>query len=336
MKRLNPELLLQQTRSRLIDVEYYGYIAHCDSNKKITTFGDTDDYPFFHRSCAKPMQASLLVDYATKDFYNLSQEEIALCCASHAGEPCHIEVLKGLLEKIKINESDLQCPIIEPLSFEEQKRLNGNYSPLHNNCSGKHILMLGICKQNSWDMKTYLDKNHPLQIAIHKRIKELCEADYEMPSTLDGCMAPVWATTLEDLTKGFWNLFSDDRYKDIKNAFMNNHHLIGGYGRLDSQVMKMNQKLIAKVGANGLCCVFNTDNNEALSCKIFETDRYARSITVIETLIHIGWLDINSIDEKLLNISLDKYVKTETGEIVGEYVFNAEAVSKIKTATRKF
>lgn len=336
MKRMNSELLLQQIRSHYVDVEYYGYLAHCDSNKKITTFGNTNNYPFFHRSCAKPMQASLLVDYETKDFYNLSLEEIALCCASHAGEPCHIAVLKNLLDKIGISEKDLQCPIIEPLNKQEQKRLKGNYSPLHNNCSGKHILMLGICKQNGWDMKTYPDKNHPLQIAIHNRIKELCETDYEMPFTLDGCMTPVWATTLEDLTKGFRNLFSTNKYQDIKNAFMNNAHLIGGYSRLDSQIMKMNHKLIAKVGANGLCCVFNTDNNEALSCKIFETDRHARSITVIEALIHIGWLNINSIDEKLLNISLDKYVKTETGEIVGEYVFNTEAVSKIKTSTRKF
>lgn len=318
MKKLNPALLLQQKRSGLVELEYYGYIVFCDADKNLKTFGNPDGYPFFHRSCAKPLQASIIKDFDTKDFFNLTEAEIAICCASHTGEQIHLDILKSILQKTNLNESDLLCPAIAPLNIEEQKKFK-QYSPLHNNCSGKHTLMLTVCQQMDWDKKTYLEKNHPLQIAVYEKIKELCEEKDKLPFTLDGCMAPNWATSLESLTKGFHNLFCNDKYLDIKNSFMSNPYLIGGKDRLDTQIMQMNQKLIAKVGAGGLCSVVNTESNEVLSFKIIDADMKARSIVAIETLIQLDWLNIDSIDENLLKNALNKTVTTETGAPVGFY-----------------
>lgn len=318
MKKFKPKLLLQQTRQDLIELEYYGFIIHCDSKKSTKAIGETNNYPFFHRSCAKPLQASILVDFKTKDFFTLTDEEIAVCCASHTGEKVHIDLLKSILQKTGLNENDLQCPVIPPLNVEEQKKFE-TYSPLHNNCSGKHTLMLAICKQNGWDFKNYLDKNHPIQIAIYEKIKALCEESKDLPFTLDGCNAPNWATSLESLSKGFWNLFCEEEYKDIKTAFFKNPYLIGGNNRLDTQIMQMNQRLIAKVGAGGLCSVVNIDAKEVLTFKIIDADMRARSIVVIETLIDKGWLNTNSIDENLLKNSLNNVVTTETGVKTGEF-----------------
>lgn len=315
---LKPKLLLQETRSGLVELQYYGWIVFCDSSKNIKTYGETNQYPFFHRSCAKPLQASIIKDFKTKENYSLTDEEIAVCCASHTGEPIHLEILRGILKKAGLTENNLKCPVIEPLNKDEQRKFDV-YSPLHNNCSGKHTLMLALCRQKGWDLKSYLDKNHPLQKAVYEKIKTLCEEKNELPFTLDGCTAPNWATSLEGLTKGFYNLFCTHEYEDIKQALIKKPYLIGGKDRPDTQIMELNHKLIAKAGAGGLMSIVNTETNEVLTFKIIDADMKARSIIAIETMIKIGWLDINSIDKKLLDNSLNKTVTTETGEIVGEY-----------------
>ena len=160
--KLKSAILLQEIRNSLVELEFYGYIIFCDKNKNIHSYGETQHYHFFHRSCAKPLQASIIQGLMTKDYYNLSEKEIAVCCASHTGEPVHLEILRGILKKANLTEKDLLCPAIEPLNKEEQKKFEV-YSPLHNNCSGKHTLMLAICRQMGWDTKNYLDINHPLQ-----------------------------------------------------------------------------------------------------------------------------------------------------------------------------
>lgn len=318
ISNLKAKCLVQEKRSGLLELEFYGYVVYCGKDKKIKTYGDTQNHLFFHRSCSKPLQASLICDYNTKNFFNLTDEEIAVCCASHVGEQVHTELVKSILKKANLSQNDLQCPPIEPLSEAEKNSLS-EYSKLHNNCSGKHALMLAICVQNGWVTNTYLEKNHPLQIAIYNKIKQLCEAQYDMPYTLDGCTAPNWATTLEDFAVGFQNLFCDSKYKVIQTSFMKNPYISGGVGRLDTQIMQMNKKLAAKVGAGGLCYVVNTETQEVLGFKITDANMQARSIAVIETLIKIGWLNTNSINKNLLDDSLNNIVKTETGENVGSY-----------------
>ena len=93
--------------------------------------------PYFLRSCAKPLQATLLIE----NKINLTPEELAFCSASHAGEDCHIKVATKLLKKFKLKEEMLKCGIHAPLSKGMQNRMivRGDVpTVLHNNCSGKH------------------------------------------------------------------------------------------------------------------------------------------------------------------------------------------------------
>lgn len=316
--QLTPELLLIETRNGLTELQYYGYVVYCDADKNIKTFGKTNNYPFFQRSCAKPLQASIIQDLKTKDYFNLTEEEIAVCCASHTGEPIHLEILRNLLKKAGLSESDLKCPAIEPLNKEEQIKFK-TYLPLHNNCSGKHTLMLAVCKQMGWNTKTYLETDHPIQKLIYTKIKELCETESELSLTADGCGAPNWAASLEELAIGFYNLFCTENYPDIKYAAIKNPYLMGGKDRPETQIMQMNHKLIAKAGAGGLLCIANTDTREVLVFKIMDADMKARNIIAIETMLQLNWLNINSIDKNLLKNSLNKIVTTENGQKVGGY-----------------
>lgn len=312
-----PELLLLQTRSNLVEQEYYGYIVVYDKNKGIKSIGQNCDYPYFHRSCSKPLQAAVLKDFKTDEYYNLTSEEIAVCCASHTGEKIHTDILKNLLQKAELKISDLKCPVIEPLDKEEQIKYKNNYTALHNNCSGKHTLMLLICRQMGWNTENYLDVNHPLQIAVYQKIQELCETTNKLPCTKDGCTVPNYATSLSELAAGFYNVFCKDDYAMIKNAFLKHPYLIGGNHRPDTEIMNLNPYICAKAGAGGLMCLANTALSQVLVIKLLEADMKARSIIALDSMIKLGWISkINSNDENLL---YNKTVTTETNEPVGEY-----------------
>lgn len=312
----HPQVLLTQTRNGLTELEFSGFIVFCGKNKNIKTIGTTNRYPFFQRSCAKPMQASLIADFDTKNYYSLTPEEIAVCCGSHTGEPVHLELLRGLLNRAGLSEKDLQCPAVPPLNKEEQKKYTG-YSPLHNNCSGKHTLMLLLCKQNGWSTDNYLDFNHPLQKLVYNRIQELCETDSQLPATRDGCGAPNWALPLEEQTTGFLNLFCSEKYSVIKDAFLKHPYLIGGHDRQDTDIITHTHGISAKAGAGGLLSICNLNTAEAVTIKLIDADMKARILVAIELLKQLNWADKNSINN-LLNI-YSNIVTAENGEYVGRY-----------------
>ena len=111
-----PELLLVQKRENLIETEFYGFVVFADCKKNISYCGNPQKYPFFHRSCAKPLQAAVADESGTIGYFDLSPEEIAICCGSHTGEKIHVETLKNLLKKGDLDEKDLKCPKIPPLN----------------------------------------------------------------------------------------------------------------------------------------------------------------------------------------------------------------------------
>src|SRR5574344_1162724 len=95
-----PLKLLEFVRDGLVEQEHYGFFVKLNGDRTFEEKGDSKNYPFYLRSCAKPLQASLLIDYGVDNFYDFSAEEIAICCASHAGEPCHTKTVQGILNKI--------------------------------------------------------------------------------------------------------------------------------------------------------------------------------------------------------------------------------------------
>lgn len=332
MVNYTPEKLLEHLRSGLVEEEHYGFIVKVSSDGHIDKIGDDCKYPFYLRSCAKPLQASLLIDFGLDEFYKMTSEEIAICCASHAGEACHVNTVKGILNKIGLDESYLKCGIHKPLSKTEQNKLiiqGKKENVLQNNCSGKHTMMLAVCQKQGWGVNDYFKKEHPLQIEIKKKIYELCEIDCPLapcgrgqgegyPITKDGCGVPICSMPLENMVKGYLNLFFDEKYSKIKDAFVQNPYLIGGEDRLDTALMSVNGKLIAKVGAGGLIIVINLEKKEGIIVKILDCDMKARAIVVIEALNQLGWLDKTMLDNESIKAHNNRDIMTHNGDIIGK------------------
>ncbi len=308
-----PEKVVAYVRDGLIEQEHYGFAVRCDKTRELEKIGDDKNEPFYLRSCAKPLQATLLIDYGLDEKYNMSEEEIAICCASHAGEKVHTDLIKGLLEKFDIPQEKLKCGIHPPISVTAQRELiqnNESATSLHNNCSGKHVMMLAICKENGWDMDRYNDENHPLQVAIKQKIYELCDVKTEYPVTTDGCGVPIFSMPLTNIVKGYLNVFCNPRYEKIKNAFLNHPYIIGGENRTDTKIITQGQGLVAKVGAGGLCVVVNTILEEGFVVKICDSSMEAREILTCDLIKNIHWGEIE----------VSHQIKTLHGESIGEIV----------------
>lgn len=297
MKTASKKFIVNYVRDGLIEEFHTGIIQFDNQNGDLT--------PFYLRSCAKPLQASLLID-CKADF---TPEELAFCSGSHAGEECHIKIARQLLDKIGLDESYLKCGIHSPLSRSMQDKMliaGEKPSVLHNNCSGKHIGFLAICKKRNWDLETYYEPNHPLQLEVKRKIYKLCNVNKEYPVTTDGCGVPIVSMPLKNLVTGFKNL--NEQYPKIIEAIMNNPYIYGGEDRLDTEIIQKTSDLIAKVGAGGLCVVYNTKTKEGFAVKMDDENTTVRRIVVLDIINKFGWAEID----------IDKSIRTLSGKIVGE------------------
>lgn len=308
-KLFQPNILLNLMRGDYIDNSFYGFLAHykySDSINLIQSAGENFNYPFFLRSLAKPIQTSLMIDFKTNEFFKFTNEEIAIFSASHTGQNYHIKLVKSILKKIGLNETFLKCGIHPPIVKQNVK----HNSEIHNNCSGKHALMLALCVQNGWDTKNYLDFEHPLQTLTLKKIINL--SGFKTPPTsLDGCGAPIYAMPLENLAQAFFSLFLNEKYSIIKNSFLNYPEIIGGENRLDTKIMQENKKLIAKVGAGGFLAVLNIEKEDILIIKLCQDNNLQREIIASYALNQLGWIDKNLCEYEAKNLHMAK---------IGEYI----------------
>ena len=315
IKNPEPELLLKITRGDNVETLHNGWICVLDKNKKVVyKKGDINDFVFL-RSAAKPIQAIPVIE----NNINVTQKELALICASHPGSERHINILKELLRKHYLNLSDLQCGIHEPSDEKERNKLlktNSFPNILHNNCSGKHIGMLLVCKKNKWDLKSYINPHHPLQQFIVDKIKKLSETK-KIFTAIDGCSAPTFSLSVLNISKMFSNFTCDEKYSEIITAIKLNPYLIGCKGQIDSEIIKAsNGKLISKVGAEGIIIV--TFNGNCAVVKIADGAQKARSIVLLRLLVKLGWLKESQIKDSPLERIYDLRVRNYAGKVVGE------------------
>jgi L-asparaginase II len=153
-----------------------------------------------------------------------------------------------------LSTSQLKNAVDKPLG-EKEKISWGDKPPsqLAQNCSGKHAGMLISCQQNDWDMKTYLDLDHPLQVAIKNEIEEL-SGEKVSATSVDGCGAPLFAISLIGLAKAISNLVKskEESYQQIVLACTKYPELVAGDGRLTTRMMRAVPGLFMKEGAEGV------------------------------------------------------------------------------------
>jgi L-asparaginase II len=244
------EILATVTRGGIAESLHLGHLIVLNADRSTYLSKGSPELPMFPRSAVKSLQASAML----KAGLTVSDEELAIICASHSGAQSHIDLVIKMLEKRDIPISALKNAVDKPLG-EKEKIAWGDKgaSQLAQNCSGKHAGMLITCQQNGWDMDTYLDMDHPLQIAIKNEIEELAGEKVSV-STFDGCGAPLFAISLTSLARSISNLVKSNEsvHKQIVSACTTYPELVAGEGRLTTRMMKAVPGLFMKEGAEGI------------------------------------------------------------------------------------
>ena len=68
MKFPEYKLLSLNDRSGLVEEEHFGIIIKCSENKILKKIGEDNNYPFFMRSCMKPMQLAAISEIFDESF----------------------------------------------------------------------------------------------------------------------------------------------------------------------------------------------------------------------------------------------------------------------------
>ncbi|MBI3591661.1 MAG: asparaginase [Candidatus Melainabacteria bacterium] len=314
-----PELLAFTVRGDIVETLHEGWICVLNHNKKVVYHKGRIEDKVFLRSSLKPIQAIPVADDDNK--FEITSKELAVISGSHSGSKKHTELLKKFLKKNAIQLSGLKCGTHLPLDEIERNNLIRKKilpSPLHNNCSGKHLGMLYVCKKKGWDPKTYLNRTHPLQKEILNIIKKLSETK-NISTATDGCGVPTFALPITNIAKMFSNFTQskNKNYHRIINAMINNPYFVGGKNQIDSEIMKASKKrLIAKVGAEGIITVAYKGNSAVV--KISDGSQKIRSFVILKLLKKLNWLKENEIKNSILENILKGEIKNHAGNTVGK------------------
>jgi len=278
------------------------------------------------RSCAKFFQVLPFLASGGFDTLGWGDEELALACASHGGEPEHVALAKRMLESIGLEEGDLACGPHEPLSPRGVKCLRESgrtYTRLHNNCSGKHAAMLARAHTAGWPTQGYERHDHSVQRTCLAEVARWSDVPIDdMPIAIDGCGVTVMALSLERMARAYsrWGRASaagDALPSRTAAAVRRYPRLLGGTERFDTVLLEETQgAVIAKIGAEGVHSVTVPAAGIGLAIKVEDGAQRAQHIAVLGALQALGVLPA-ALPPRLKEWSA-KPVRNTRGETVGE------------------
>src|SRR5438128_2073068 len=132
-----PAQLVEVWRGPIVESRHRGHLAAVDgTGKTITELGRPNAVTYI-RSSGKPFQAIPLVASGAADRFDFTEQEIAIACGSHSGEPMHVATVPSMLKKIGLDEKSLKCGAHGPFSARRAaERLRNHHQPsvLQNDC----------------------------------------------------------------------------------------------------------------------------------------------------------------------------------------------------------
>ncbi len=297
----NP-ILVELTRGELVESIHRGSIAIAKADGALTvSLGDVEA-PVYPRSSLKPIQALPLVESGAAEAFHLSDEEVALACASHSGEPMHTERVAAWLQRLGLSEADLACGPhavrYEPV-WRQMVAKGEAPSRLHNNCSGKHAGFLTLAKFLGAPTAGYERHDHPVQQAAARALSELAGVDADMPWGVDGCAAPNYAIPLAAFARALAK-FADPgaqppkraaAMKRIVKAMSTYPELVSGTGRACAVLMRAGRgRVTVKTGAEGVYAGIVPELGLGIALKIDDGAGRASETVIAALLEKLGLL----------------------------------------------
>jgi L-asparaginase II len=291
-----------------VEGHHYGSTVALDPDGGIVEARGDVGSPILPRSCNKPLQALGMLRAGLE----LDGELLALACASHSGEPFHVEGVRKILAGAGLDESALQTPADYPLDDAARDawiRAGGHKEPVLMNCSGKHAAMLATCVANGWPTESYLDPSHPLQQRIVETFAEMT-GEPVAHVAVDGCGAPLLGTSLVGLARAFGRLARgvdgrdepDQRAQRVATAIREHPSYVSGSSRDELTLLTAIPGAIGKAGAES-CYAVALPDGRAFALKTDDGAARARPPVMAALLERLGVTAEEGVDAEAVRRS---------------------------------
>ncbi len=320
--------LAVRTRSGRVDSVHEGYICITDSNKNVLYSIGNPYASIFIRSSGKPLYAVTFVNSGAMDKYHITLKELAIICSSHEGQAFHRQIILSILNKLGLKEKDLDCGSIYPGNQKVHDALimlGKRPTPVFNNCSGKHVGMLALCRFYNYPIEGYTRPDHPLQQLIRKTMAEMLEIDEEeIILGKDGCTIPTYLLTLKQVSWLYACLAhgyeGKGKYSEcfglIQKAMTTYPKVIGGKGTFCTDLITHTKgRAIGKIGAEGVYMIAVPEKHLGVCINIFDGHPWASFPVAVRVLEELDILDGPTV-KKLEKWALPP-IKDDKGNDVG-------------------
>lgn len=330
----NP-ILVEAWRGGIVESMHRGSVAVVDADGTVhTALGDIDR-PIFPRSAVKVLQALPLAASGAVERLGLTDEELALACASHGGEERHVQTAQSMLAKAGVDFHALECGTQWPSYDGATKALAAAHrepNALNNNCSGKHsgFVCVGCMMAQGRDVaafvKGYVKPDHPVMREVTSALQSA--TGYDLSKTArgtDGCSIPTYAIPLRHLAHAFARVatgvgLSDGHAraaKRLRQAVAKAPFMVAGTGRMDTRVMEhFGERVFCKVGAEGVYCAALPELGVGVALKMDDGNN-ARACEVAFAALLERLLALSTEDVTFLRGFSDAALKNWNGLEVG-------------------
>ncbi|WP_368184795.1 asparaginase [Aestuariibius sp. HNIBRBA575] len=291
--------LVELWRGGILESVHRGHAVICDAKGDvIASLGDPNAV-IFPRSSCKMIQALPLVESGL----TLSDEQLALSCASHQGAAIHTDRVTAWLNELGLAEADLRCGAQVPADKDAKFGLiRAHQEPcqIHNNCSGKHAGFLTL-NQHIGGGADYVDVDHPLQQMVRDAFEGVT-GETSPGFGIDGCSAPNFATSVTGLARAMAQFASAGQRSDARAeaqqrltaAMMKHPDLVAGETRACTELMRaMNGLAAIKTGAEAVFVAIVPGRGFGIALKVTDGGTRGAEAAIAALLSKIGVLDEN-------------------------------------------
>jgi L-asparaginase II len=264
---MNNPILVEAFRGALGESHHRGAVAVADADgTTVLALGDVER-PIYPRSAVKALQALMLIESGAADRLGLGEEDLALACASHGGEPAHVAGVVRMLGAAGLDAGALECgahwPMHQP-SAQALARSGATATALHNNCSGKHAGFLCAACAMGVHHRGYVAPSHPVQREVKATLESVAGiALDDAGRAIDGCSVPTWAIALLPLARAFARFGTGHGLSPVRAAAAARLRaacaakpwFVAGTNRFCSEIMgRFGARVLVKTGAEGTFC----------------------------------------------------------------------------------
>lgn len=323
------EVVLQYTRAGHVENIHRGDVAAVNCKGEVVASIGNAHLPMFWRSAAKPFQALPFVKNGGLEKYGITDEELALLVSSHSGEENHVALVRGILSKLGLDESVLDCGVVRPMSGKAFKKIiaaGEKVLPVHNPCSGKHSQIIALAMMLGIPYQGYTEPAHAAQKIIFKHVAMASRIPEEkLEIGIDGCGVPVFYLPIYNMSLAYarlstpklgdWSDYEVAATK-IRDAMSQYPQVLSGNGRIDMAVSEVTGgRIIAKIGADAVYCMAVKDGDLGITFKIEDGDYSAVTPMTIAVL---KYLELLTKDEAAqLDKKFPPVLKNHRGDIIG-------------------